>query len=181
MEEPVKVKDKRLESLQEELAAKSSELEAKIKEEEDLRDQLLRLKADFENAKKRWIREQAEFQEQANRELLTQFLEIHDDFERALAAGGPESSESFRAGVEMIAKRLESFLKSYGVVPMEAQGKPFDPAQHEAVAHEETDPVAESTVLAELRKGYLMNGKVLRHAVVTVAVRRNSDGQSNRD
>jgi len=172
-----KVIDKRLEALREELEAKCEEAQAKGKELEDLRRQMLRLQADFENAKKRWLKEQAEFQEVANGELLKSLLEITDDFERALAAWTPMEGEgnqevkTFRAGVEMIAKRMEGFLKSYGVAPIEAVGQPFDPTQHEAVAHEPTDSVPESTVISELRKGYLLNGRVLRHAVVKVAVK----------
>lgn len=82
-----------------------------------------------------------------------------------------EGPDQFRKGVEMIARRLEGFLKSYGIVPMEVVGKPFDPALHEAVAHEVTEEAPESTVMAELRRGYLMNGRVLRTAVVKVAAR----------
>ena len=140
---------------------------------ETMRNQVLRLQADFENAKKRWLNTQAEFQELANSDLLRQLLEIFDDFERALAAR-PVGNDcgTFLSGVEMIAKRMESFLRSYGVVPMEAAGSLFDPTRHEAVAHEATDSAPESTVLAELRKGYLMNGRVLRPAVVKVAVKK---------
>ncbi|MBI3333821.1 MAG: nucleotide exchange factor GrpE [Candidatus Omnitrophica bacterium] len=171
----MKSTDRRLEALREELEARCKELEAKTKEMSDLRGQTLRLQADFDNAKKRWLKEQAEFQETANGELLRQLLEIHDDFERALAARpapvGVQAADEFQRGVEMIAKRLAEFLKSYGVVPMEPKGKPFDPNQHEAVAHEATEAVPESTILEELRKGYWMNGRVLRHAVVKVAVK----------
>ena len=142
------------------------------KELEESRHQMLRIQADFENAKKRWLKEQAQFQELANGDLLRQLLEIYDDFERALTnCLGQSEEKEFFLGVKMIAQRMEAFLKSYGVLPMEAAGKLFDPARHEAVAHEETDSVAESTVLAELRKGYLMNGRVLRPAAVKVAVR----------
>ena len=172
MSHEIKVTDKRLEALQVELQAKDKELEARTKELEDLRAQLLRLQADFENFKKRTLKEQAEFQESANRDLLRELLEVYDDFERALKHAPPAVPDPvFRDGVEMIGKRFESFLKSYGVVPMESVGKIFDPTQHEAVAHEATDAVPESTVLEELRKGYLMNGRVLRHAVVKVAVK----------
>ena len=175
----VKVTDKRLEALRLELEAKCTELEAKTKELEGFREQTVRLQADFENAKKRWLKEQAEFQESANRDLLRELLEIRDDFERALNHAPSANEDSmFRGGVEMIGKRLEDFLKSYGVVPMDAAGQLFDPAKHEAVAHEATDAVPESTVLSELRKGYLMNGRVLRHAVVKVAVKSENKGGS---
>ena len=142
-------------------------------EMEVLRNQILRLQADFENARKRWRKEQAELQERASADILRELLEIYDDFQRAVAAApnGKESKSVFQQGVEMIAKRLEGFLKSYGIIPIDAVGKPFDPTLHEAVSHEVTDSVPESTVLDEMRRGYLMNGRVLRTAVVKVASR----------
>lgn len=138
-----------------------------------LRDQMLRLQAEFENARKRWLKEQAEIQESANADLLHRLLEVLDDFGRALAsvAGSSAEAGNFRKGVEMIHRHLEELLRSYGVVPIDAVGQPFDPARHEAVAHEASDAVAESTVVAELRRGYVMNGRVLRPSVVKVSVR----------
>ena len=109
----------------------------------------------------------------ANQDLLRQLLDIYDDFERALLNSG-EGGETFLAGIEMIEKRMGEFMRSYGVVPMGSKGQLFDPTRHEAVAHEATDQVQESTVLEELRKGYLMNGKVLRPAVVKVAVKKEA-------
>ena len=167
----------------------AKELEQTRTELEQARSQALRLQADFENAKKRWLKQQAEFQEQANAEILARLLEIFDDFERALSVGAARGGENnlgngtFLAGVEMIAKRMGEFLKSYGISPIESVGKPFDPDLHEAVAHEPAEQVPESTVVAELRRGYWMNGKVLRHAVVKVAVRpEGSDpAQSNEE
>lgn len=137
-------------------------------ETERLKDQLLRLQADFENARKRWRKDLADIQERASADVLRELLEIHDDFQRALAAKQTAANQ-FVAGVEMISRRLEDFLKSYGIAPIEAVGKPFDPMLHEAVAHEVTDTAPESTVLEELRRGYCMNGRVLRPAVVKVA------------
>lgn len=154
--------------------SEAKRVESLEKELEEARNQMLRVQADYENAEKRWIKSQAEFQEMANGELLRQLLEIYDDFERALDPSidsGRTEVEGFRAGLEMIAKRIQELLKSYGVAPMEAAGKLFDPTQHEAVAHEAVDSVPESTVLEELRKGYFMNGRVLRHAAVKVAVK----------
>ena len=154
-------------------AEQKAKVEETQKELESAKAQMLRLQADFENAKKRWLKEQAEFEEVANANIMGQFLEIFDDFERALKTEASSAeSQQLRAGLEMIYKRMENFLKSYGVNPMEAIGQLFDPRLHEAVAHEENETVPESTVLAELRKGYLMNGRVLRTAVVKVAVKR---------
>ncbi len=143
------------------------------KELEAVRNQMLRIQADFENAQKRWLKAQAESQEVANEAILRQLLEIFDDFERALKADASGANgQTFRAGVEMIARRMEEFLKSYGVVPMDPVGNLFDPTQHEAIAHEATDSAPEATVLAELRKGYLMNGRGLRPSTVKVAVKK---------
>ena len=165
-----------------------------------LKDQLLRLHADFENARKRWRKEQAEIQERANADLLRELLEIHDDFQRALSAaktddragtvpagegmprpGCDAAPNSLIAGVEMISRRLHDFLKSYGIQPLEAEGKLFDPALHEAVAHEVTESVPEGTVLSELRRGYAMNGRVLRTAVVKVASRPETKSESKEE
>ena len=148
---------------------KSKQPQELEKELEATRNQLLRLQADFENARKRFLKAQAESQELANADLLRQLLEIYDDFQRALQAGG--QADLFRAGIEMIAKRMEIFLASYGVAPIQARGQLFDPERHEAVAHEVNEKVPESTVLEELRKGYMMNGRTLRTAVVKVAVK----------
>ncbi len=149
--------------------------EAPAPEVARLKDQLLRLQADFENARRRWRQEQAQVQERANADLLRELLEIHDDFQRALSAETRDPNQLI-AGVEMISRRLHDFLKSYGIAPIEAVGKPFDPLLHEAVAHETNDAVPEATVLEELRKGYQMNGKVLRTAVVKVSKQRAEGG-----
>lgn len=158
------------------------ELQKVQAELEETSKRALLLQADFENAKKRWLKSQAEFQEQANADLLREFLEVRDDFERAVKAGALNADpEALRAGVEMIVQRIEALLKRYGVVPIEAVGAAFDPARHDAVAHEITDAVPESTVLEELKKGYLMNGRVLRHAVVKVAVHPDLATQKTED
>ena len=152
------------------------------KELDSLRNQMLRLQADFENAKKRWLKREAELQEFANQDMLVQLLDIYDDFQRALAAETQKENPGlFRTGVEMIEKRMESFLKSYGVEPIHAKGKIFDPEKHEAVAHEATEAVAESTVLEELRRGYLFNGRVLRPSVVKVAVKPESPAPESKN
>ena len=146
-----------------------------------MKDQLLRIQADFENARKRWRKEQAEIQERANADLLRELLDIYDDFQRAVAAHQGEQADTFLKGVEMIARRLEAFLKGYGITPIDAAGKPFDPSLHEAVAHEVNESVPEATVLEELRKGYQMNGKVLRTAVVKVASRPEQKPEQKED
>lgn len=171
----MEIKDKRLEGLQEEFEAKEKELEQAQKQLAEKEQQRLHLQADFENAKKRWLKTQAEFQERAHEELLKEFLEIFDDFERASSLSGEADLAQLQEGLSMMSKRLEAFLKGYGVTPMEAQGKLFDPHAHEAVAHEARSDCAESTVLEELRKGYWVNGRVLRPAVVKVSTKPASE------
>ena len=158
---------------------KEEQQESKTDPERELqtvKDQLLRLQADFENARKRFLKTQAELQETANGDLLRQLLEIYDDFERAIVPSSGSDLKTFQAGIGMIAKRLGSFLKSYGVAPIDAVRQLFDPSRHEAVAHEATNQMPESTVLEELRRGYTMNGKVLRPSVVKVAVKSDQAG-----
>ena len=159
---------------------KNPELEEKNKEIQTLKDQILRLQADFENMRKRSLKIQVELQETANSNLLQQLLEIYDDFERAASPASASDAKTFQKGIEMIAKRLETFLKSYGVTPIDAVGQQFDPSKHEAVAHEATEEFPESTVLEELRKGYIMNGRVLRTSVVKVAVKPEGPGPGER-
>lgn len=143
---------------------------------QDYWDRLLRLQAEFENTRKRMRQEQLEHERRAAERLLAELLGIVDDFERALAAAG-EDPGHFRTGVEMIYRHLVDLLKAHGVEPIRAVGEPFDPAQHEAVAHCETADHPEATVVEELRKGYLMHGRVLRPASVKVAVKPTSQDE----
>ncbi|MBI4226828.1 MAG: nucleotide exchange factor GrpE, partial [Candidatus Omnitrophica bacterium] len=102
---------------------------------DDYKDRWLRLQAEFENSRKRWGREQQDLEERAGERLLAAFLEIVDDFERAVAAtAGDTDPAHVRAGLTMIHRRLLDFLKALGVEPMETAGQPFDPARHEAAA-----------------------------------------------
>ena len=163
-------------------------LKQRAEQVDDYQDRWLRLQAEFDNARKRFTRESRELEERAGERVLTDLLGIVDDFERALAAAAGDSDpEHLRAGLTMIHRRMLEFLKTHGVEPIEAVGRPFDPARHEAVGHDasklepERDgpspaPTGPLRVAAELRKGYLYRGRVLRPATVTVA---GSEGSSS--
>lgn len=133
-------------------------------------DHLRRLKAEFENYKKREERQRAEFIKCANEGLITELLPVMDSLERALnGVHASHDLESFLPGVELIRKQLEDVLVKNGVVPIETIGKPFDPRVHEAMMHVESDEYLEDTIAQELRKGYLFNNKVIRAAQVAVS------------
>lgn len=151
-------------------AEKLALLEAKCRE---LQDQYLRKAADFDNYRKRMIKEKQEAIDYANTNLLSDLLQILDDFDRAIEAGGkPEEGSptaAFAQGVVMIRNGLLSLLESkYGLQYYESQGKTFDPDIHEAVATNPSAEVTEPTVGAELQKGYKLKERVLRPAKVMV-------------
>lgn len=137
-------------------------------EVKDLRDQLLRTLADFDNFRKRAERDKALMQRYALFDVLKDFLDVSDNLGRALAASGP--ADDLKRGVEMIARQFSDLLLRYGVVPVDAVGRPFDPKVHEAVAREESTAVAVPTVVSELQRGYRLHDRLLRPAMVAVAM-----------
>ena len=145
----------------------------KLKAERDaLLDRLARLQAEFDNARKRGVREQQEFREFAAAEVIKSILPVLDSFERALKAGG-DSSE-FRNGVELIYRQFQDALLKIGVQPIAALGQAFDPRVHEAIEMVDTTEVADHHVFDELQRGYKYKDRLLRPAMVRVA--RNSGG-----
>jgi molecular chaperone GrpE len=145
--------------------AKLSKLES---ERDDYRDMLKRVQAEFENYRKRMIKEQTAFVDRATSDLVDQLLPVLDSFELALKnadAAGAEV-ESVRKGVELVYAELLGVLEKAGLSRIEAEGKPFDPNVHEAVMQEEGD--GEPVVSDVLRTGYTLKGRVLRPAMVKV-------------
>ena len=134
------------------------------------RDLALRSQADFENYKKRAAREKDDAIKYANTSLLERLLPILDNFELGLSAarGEGEASPIF-SGMNMILKQLNDFLTESGVQPIEAEGKPFDPNLHEAIAREPSDRVPEGTVLRQTRRGYRFKDRLLRPSSVVVS------------
>lgn len=147
----------------------------KLKEDADKAkeywDRLLRLQADFENTRKRLEKEKQEFVKFANEGLVVELLNVLDDLERAveLAQEKHQDLSAFLKGVEMVLAHLYQMLKQYGVKPIEANGKIFDPNFHEALMQVENKEVPEHTVVEEMQKGYLMNDRVIRTAKVKVS------------
>lgn len=134
-------------------------------------DKLLRLQADFDNVRKRMEKEKQDFVKFANEGIILELLNILDDLERTveLAQAQHQDISSFLKGVEMILAHLYEMLKDYGVKPIEAEGKIFDPHLHEALMQVENKELAEHTIIEELQKGYMLNDRVIRTAKVKVS------------
>jgi molecular chaperone GrpE len=140
------------------------------------------LMADFDNYRKQMEKQLASRAESIKAELLLKFLNIRDDYLRALSVAKQSGAEQVVIqGLEGIMKNIDSLLTSEGVVEIETLGTPFDPNVHDAVAYSANDDVAENTVTSEIRKGYMLNGKVLRPSLVEIAKKivRNSVSDSN--
>jgi molecular chaperone GrpE len=135
----------------------------------ELHDRLLRRQADFDNFRKRADRDRSDFLQFAGMEFAREMLPILDDFDRALKVETADAN--YARGVELIYTRMYETLKKMGLEPMDTVGKTFDPNLHQAVERVETDEAEDQTILAEFQKGHTFKGKLLRPAMVKVAVR----------
>ena len=140
---------------------------AKDPEEEALNAKYLRLMADFQNFKRRTEKEKNDIYAFANEKIVSELLNVIDNFERALAAAA--EGDSFAEGMKLIFKQLQGVLEKSGVAEIEALGQDFDPNFHNAVMHTEDDSVGENTITNVLVKGYKLGDKVIRPAMVAVA------------
>jgi molecular chaperone GrpE len=149
-------------------AAAAGETAQLRQEVADLRDRATRTLADFDNYRKRAERERQELRRYALLDPLREILPIADNLERALGASGP--AEDLKRGVELILRQLQELLRRLGVREVPAAGEAFDPALHEAVSRQESAEVRTPTVAETLVKGYQLHDKLLRPAMVKVAV-----------
>ncbi len=151
------------------LAAVTAERDQLAAEKSELQDRALRARAEFENFRRRAEKERSEYLQFAAGELVAQILPVLDDFERALKT--ETADRDYAKGVELIFQRLFETLKKLGLEPMETVGKTFDPTRHQAVQRAETEEAEDQTILDEFQKGYNFRGKLLRPAMVKVAVK----------
>ncbi|HEX3746316.1 MAG TPA: nucleotide exchange factor GrpE [Bryobacteraceae bacterium] len=156
------------ETLEGQLAALAAERDKLAGERADLQDRLLRARAEFDNARRRAERERSEYLQFAAMDLVRDVLPVLDDFERALKV--ETADRNYAKGVELIYQRLYETLKKMGLEPIETAGRAFDPNVHQAVERVETDEAADHSILGEFQKGYNFKGKLLRPAMVRVAV-----------
>ena len=137
---------------------------------DDYRNKLLYMQADFENYRKRVEREKAEFRAFANESLILDLLDVYENLERALEAAKKQDGQASRIcqGLEMVYGQMKAVLGCYGLKPIEAVGRKFDPRTMEAMLQEPSDK-EEDTVLEELQRGYTLSSKVIRCAKVKVS------------
>ncbi len=155
-----------------------SEREAARTESAELKDRLVRKAAEFENYRKRSVKDRNDAIELAKGSVFIELLPVVDACERAMASfksdDGP-GLDQYRAGVELLYRQLRDTLARLGVVPINAEGKQFDPNLHEALAREESSDRPENTVLRELRRGYMFRERLLRPAQVAVSCRPRNE------
>ena len=138
-------------------------------ERDELKDLLIRRQAEFDNYRKRSEKERADYLQYAAMDVIRDLIPVLDDFERALKVEAPNSD--YAKGVEMIYNRMFEAMKKLGLEPIEAAGKMFDPHVHQAIERVETADAADNTVLGEFQRGYAFKGRLLRPAMVKVAVK----------
>ena len=154
------------------IASLTAERDQLAAEKAEMQDRFLRSQAEFQNSRKRAEKERAEFAEYASTEAVRALLPILDDFERAIKT--ESTDREFSKGMGLIYQRFYDSLKKLGLEPIVSTGQPFDPHIHHAVEMVETEEAPDHTVLEEYQRGYNFKGRLLRPAMVKVAVEPGS-------
>lgn len=139
-------------------------------ERNDARDRMLRVAAEFENYKKRVRKEQADSENKARESVLRDVLEVADNLERAASVDERADFKSLQKGIELVNRLFQGKLERHDVRPFDSKGQPFDPRVHDAVSQLPTSEVAPGSVVSEVQKGYRIGDRLLRPALVVVAV-----------
>lgn len=175
-----------IEALRKELELVRGELRKAKESSEGSLNKMKYLMADFDNYRKQMEKQVASKAESLKAELLLKFLNIHDDYLRALSVAkqGGKSEPVVIEGLEGILKNIDSLLASEGVREIETVGTPFDPNVHDAIAYSTREDAPENTVTTEIRTGYLLNNKVLRPSLVEISkkiVKNSVSDSSNKE
>jgi molecular chaperone GrpE len=157
-------------TLKSRLRRKEHEVKDLRKEAHDLKDKVLRLAAEMDNQRKRLDREKSDYLQFALAGVLKELLDVYDNFERALKSLSAAESPAVVEGITLIAKQYQEVLRKRGVTEIEAEGRPFDPTVHSAIASEESAEVSEPVIGEVFQKGYRLNDRLLRPALVKVLV-----------
>lgn len=142
--------------------------ELAAKQLESVKDQFVRLTAEYDNYRKRTAKEKDSLYQDAKADTIREFLAVYDNLERAVSTEGDEDSPH-KKGLEMIFHQYQEILKKLGVTEIEAQGAPFDPERHNAVMHIDDENFGENVVSQVFQAGFMLGDKVIRHAIVQVA------------
>jgi molecular chaperone GrpE len=163
--QPRKRKSKR----EPELEMLKTQLEEKAKETKENYDRFLRVQAELENYKKRVEREKSNLVRYGNEELIKAILPVIDNLERALDHPQGENPDGLTEGIKITLNQLLQVLEKFGLTPIASVGEPFDPSRHEAMMQVESADHEPNTVVSELQKGYFLNDRLIRPAMVSVA------------
>ncbi len=162
--------DEEVPSAEEVVEEERTELEEARGEAAEYLDNLQRLKAEFENFRKRTLREQSEFLKFASQGVIGELLPVIDNFERALdQENNGDQFDDYKKGMKLVYDQLLEALAKEGLSTVEPVGQPFDPNLHEAVMQEESAEHPEGTVVRVLERGYILQDRIIRHAKVSVA------------
>ncbi|MCR8845823.1 nucleotide exchange factor GrpE [Paenibacillus sp. SC116] len=142
--------------------------QAKAEAEENYQ-RMLRVQADYDNFRRRTLKEKEDLAKYASSKLVTDLVPILDNFERALSTNPSSDSDSFSKGVDMIFRQFQQVLEQEGVTAIKAVGEPFNPEYHQAIMQVESDEYEEGIVVEELQKGYMLKDRVVRPAMVKVS------------
>ena len=164
---------KELEDTKKQLDETKKQLDETKKQQAECKDSLLRLGAEFENIRKRTLKEKEEFVKYANEKLILELIDIMENLERGLKnAKKAENKDKLIEGMELIYKQFKNVLEKNGLTPIKALGEKFDPYKHEAMMQTVTDEYEDGTILEELARGYMLNNKVIRYSKVRVSKRK---------
>jgi molecular chaperone GrpE len=156
-----------------ELEDTKKQLEETRQQQKDCKDSLLRLSAEFENVRKRTLKEKEEFVKYANEKLILELIDIMENLGRGLEnAKKAENKDKLIEGMELIYKQFKNVLEKNGLTPIKALGEKFDPYKHEAMMQTITDEYEDGTILEEFARGYMLNSKVIRYSKVRVSKRK---------
>ncbi len=150
---------------------------------EEIKEKLIWLAADFENYKKRALKDKEEYLKFAQASILKELLSVGDNLERALASNVDQNQGALQAlkqGVELTLKQFHATLEKHGVKRIEVQGKKFDPRFHEVMLQEDTNQVEDQTILDELQGGFQLHDRVLRHSLVKIARNIQTEGKESK-
>lgn len=145
------------------------EMDEKTRQCNDYMNMLQRTAAEFDNYKKRTTREKEALYSDTVSEVISAFLPVVDNFERAVQVTDSSNKEALREGIEMVLKQMKDTMKRFGVEEIKSIGEKFDPNLHNAVMHVDDEGYGENEVIEELQKGYLIKDKVIRYSMVKVA------------
>lgn len=170
-----------LETLKQENQALKAQLEELNQQCDSFKTQSMRIAADFDNFRKRTAKEKEDLEQQIKRVTITELLPVVDNFERARSHIKPQNDGemTIHKSYQGVYKQLVDCLKRLGVAPMRPEGQEFDPNLHEAVMREPTDQYPEGVVTEQLMRGYMLNERVLRHAMVKVAAAPESPSEDS--